>query len=535
MLAQYATAQNTVGTLTISSGVADGYTLFSAYKKTYLINNCGQVINEWISEYPPGNAVYLLENGSILRAGRVSDTRNFTFGGVGGVIEIFDWDGNLTWQYQYNDENYIQHHDVFPMPNGNVLILAAVKLTNQQALDAGRDPSKLVDNELYNEQILEVTPNGLNGADVVWEWNIIDHVVQDFDNTKDNFGNVADNPFKLDINFLNGRNGVANWLHINSIQYNEKLDQIVLSSRNLSELWIIDHSTTTAEAATSSGGTHGKGGDFLYRWGNPQSYDRGTELDRKLYGQHYPYIIPEGLENEGKIILFNNGINRDPEFSEVFIVNPPLKSLGVYELNNPDAFGPLQPDYIYSGTSTNNTDFYSSIVSSAQQLQNGNILICEGRSGEFFEIDSNDNIVWEYINPVSNNDGTISTQGDAPQATNLSFRAIKYPSNYKAFTGRDLTPKKPIENNFNLNSCNTLSSDTVVFEDLKIYPNPVSNLLTVKSNQKIDKLELYSILGKKVKVKEFSNNLNISNLSSGLYLLKIYSGNNSISKKIVKN
>ena len=65
------------------------------------------------------------------------------------------------------------------------------------------------------------------------------------------------------------------------------LDQIVLSNHNLSEIWIIDHSTTTLEAASHSGGNSGKGGDLLYRWGNPQAYDQGTGADQLLNHQQH--------------------------------------------------------------------------------------------------------------------------------------------------------------------------------------------------------------------------------------------------------
>ena len=61
----------------------------------------------------------------------------------------------------------------------------------------------------------------------------------------------------LNINYYNG-NGKKDWMHCNSIDYNESLQQIVIGSRSMSEFYIIDHSTTTTQASTGSGGIYGK-------------------------------------------------------------------------------------------------------------------------------------------------------------------------------------------------------------------------------------------------------------------------------------
>lgn len=527
-----AISQNTVGTILNTEEAAPGYTLFTANTETYLINNCGEVINQWSSTFPPGNAVYLLEDGSILRAGRTS-SGDITFGGQGGIIEKFDWDGNLTWQYLYDTSQMRQHHDIYPMPNGNVLILAATVMNNAESIQAGRNPALLPESELYNEQVIEVTPSGLNGAITVWEWNINDHLVQDFDATKDNFGDVGLSQGKLDINFLNGGSGGSNWLHMNSIQYHEALDQIVLSSRNLSEIYIIDHSTTSLEAASSSGGTYGNGGDFLYRWGNPQSYRQGDETDRLLYGQHFPYIIEDGLIDAGKMILFNNGNGRTPLFSDVYIFSLPESSPGFYNYTSNTSYAPMVPDYIYNDPTP--TEFYSSILSSAQRLPNGNTLICEGFNGRFFEIDQLDNKVWEYISPVNNNNGAIASQGDDPNGiANLSFRAIKYPLDYAAFNSRDVTPGGPIENNSSMNvTCSTLSLDQNDSFLISIYPNPTQNVININTKLNVDKIEVYDILGSKIN-QTYSTTIDLSQYRSGIYFLVIYSNSNQISKKIIK-
>lgn len=526
-------SQNTVGTISVNQNVYDGYTLFSSHKKTYLIDNCGKKINEWSSEYTPGNAVYLLPNGNILRTGREDGLSQVTIGGSGGIIEIFDWDGNLLWQYRYNADTYRQHHDVFPMPNGNVLILAATVMTKEEAIEAGRNPSLISTdtNTLFNEQIFEVEPIGSNDANIVWEWNIKDHLIQEFDSSKNNFGIVKDNPNKLDVNFLNGQTVSSNWLHINSIQYDELLDQIVISSRFMSEVWIIDHSTTTEEAATSTGGKYGKGGDILYRWGNPQSYQHGDESDRMLFGQHYPYYVRNtGTEFDDKIILFNNGFGRTPHYSEVNILTPPQSSPGNYVYDSGNSYGPVSLDYNYSDP-VDKENFFSSIVSGAQVLPNGNILVCQGINGYVFELDKDKNKVWEYIIPSNNILGTIFSQFETP-VSNLTFRATKYSKNYSAFNGRTIVTGDPIETNPDLTPCNVLSNeDFTAIENIK-FANPTNG--KIDFNLELDKITVYSILGKKLVEITKSKRIDFSNFKSGLYLLKLTKGNSNSVKKVIK-
>jgi len=120
--------QNTIGALRNDVGSYDGYTFFSpnASKETYLINNCGEVVHQWstngITDSTPAASVYLLENGNILRTGKITNP-DITFGGVGGKIELYDWDNNLLWEYTYSSTEISQHHDVYPLSNGNILML----------------------------------------------------------------------------------------------------------------------------------------------------------------------------------------------------------------------------------------------------------------------------------------------------------------------------------------------------------------------------------------------------------------------------
>ncbi len=523
-------SQNTVGALTNTTDSFNGYTLFApaASTETYLINNCGEIVNQWSSAYNPGNAVYLLENGNLLRAGRIANP-DVNFGGVGGRVELFDWDGNLLWGYDYSSTTVSQHHDVYPMPNGNVLMLAVTTMTEAEAIQAGRNPANIAQGKLFNEQILELEPSGATGANIVWEWNVKDHLIQDFDSSVDNHGVVADNPQLLDINFLGGSAGNANWLHYNSIQYNERLDQIVISSRLLNEIYIIDKSTTTAEAAGHTGGTRGKGGDFLYRWGNPIAYGQGTAADQKLFGQHYPHFIPDGLTDARKLILFNNGFSRTPSFSQIDIITPPEDSEGVYSYTTGTAYGPTVTDYTY--TAPTQTDFFSRILSSAQRLPNGNTLICDGDSGYFFEIDPSENIVWEYVNPVSTSG--ILTQGDTPTA-NLSFRVLRYAPDYPAFSGRDLTPGLPIEQNPDLSGCTVLGLEDNVLANTLLYPNPVNGTLQIQTESTVDKVQVFDLIGNLIRENTNRSSIDLADLSQGLYLVKIHSEEKTTTRKILK-
>jgi len=523
---------NTLGTISLTEEAYDGYTLFSSYKNTFLINNCGQVINQWSSDYLPGHSVYILPNGNLIRAGR-KDTSTITFGGVGGIVEMFDWDGNLVWEFVYSSDDYRLHHDIYPMPNGSILVLAATVMSNEETILAGRDPN-LVSGAgiLYNEQILEIKPIGTNDYSIEWEWNFNDHLIQDYDDTKNNYGVIEEHPEKLDINFLNDRIPAENWLHVNSIQYDETLDQIVISSRNLSELFIIDHSTTTEEASGDTGGTYGKGGDFLYRWGNPLAYRQGNEDNRTLFGQHFPHIIKPGLKDEGKIILFNNGTDREPAFSEVMIFSAPTTSPGIYTYEPDSSYGPEAAEFTYSSNEDNN--FTSGILSGAIRLPNENLLICDGNSGRLFEITATNDIVWNYIIPMNNTTGEISTQGDVLESGNSTFRGIKYSTDYEGFTGKDVTPGDPIESNFNLNTCLSLSTDNLLNNNITIYPNPVIDLININTSLTILEVEIYDVLGKRLNyIKVNNRKIDVSGVNSGVYILKIKTEIGIILKKIL--
>lgn len=188
----------------------------------------------------------------------------------------------------------------------------------------------------------------------------------------------------------------ADWMHTNAIAYNAELDQIAISVRTFDEIWIIDHSTTTAEAASSNGGRQGKGGDLLYRWGNPAAYGMGTLEDRILVGQHDVQWIADGQLGAGGLMVFNNGRDRseEEEWSSIEEWWPPRTKAGAYLREEGMAFGPSASTWVY--TAPEKTDFFSSFISGVQRLPNGNTLICSGASGLLFEVQPTGEIVWEW-------------------------------------------------------------------------------------------------------------------------------------------
>ena len=249
-------AQN-VGTLSNQAASVNGYTLFSPNPdtNTYLIDNCGHLMHRWSSSYYPALSAYLLEDGSLLRTCRLNN-QTFTQGGSGGRIERYDWDGNLIWEFNFSNAQYCQHHDIEYLDNGHILILATELKTQAECIAAGRDPNLLQDGKIWAEFVVEIAPVGTDSGTVVWEWHSWDHMVQNYDMTKSNYQAQANIPNKFNLNYV-GNNSKADWMHANSIDYNASLDQIVLCSKKWSELWVIDHSTTTAEAQGETGGNAG--------------------------------------------------------------------------------------------------------------------------------------------------------------------------------------------------------------------------------------------------------------------------------------
>jgi hypothetical protein len=355
--------------------------------QTHLIDLSGTKVKTYDFDHAAGRSTYLLQDGSVLQPIFDVDGQ-FAFGGAGGRIQRVNTNNVVVWDFLYSTFGRQQHHDIEPMPNGNVLLIAWERKTAADAVALGK--TNLDGAEMWPTVVVEVEPVGLNGGNVVWEWRLWDHMIQESDPAKPIYGAVADHPELVDINIGTAVNG--SWDHANSIDYDPVRDEIVLSCHRLSEVIVIDHSTTTAEAASHSGGNRGKGGDILYRWGNPANY--GATGGRQIFGVHTANFIDAGLPGAGNIIYYGNG-NRSGstnDFSSAVEIVPPIDGSGDYVLNPGEAYGPAAPEWSYSDPAT----LYSPRFGSAVRMPNGNTLISEGLGGWIFEVTQAGTIIWEY-------------------------------------------------------------------------------------------------------------------------------------------
>lgn len=457
----------TVGVVARDVGTDEGANLFSVGKETYLIDEDGRVIHEWRNKRVNFTA-YLLPNGNLLRDG--NDTvlsPLFHAGGAAGFVEEVTWDNELVWHWEAQPrDEFLTHHDLQPLPNGNVLVLLWRRVLKQEAMAAGRRAELLPDGEMWDNLVYELKPNGKGGADVVWKWSVFDHLVQDADPSAANYvEDLSLHPNRMDINYCpvggkaacrnqellkspaaagSGKTGEKDWAHVNCVSYCPERDVVVMSMNIFSEIWVVDHSTTTEEAASNRGGRHGRGGDLLWRYGNPMVYRRGTRMDRVLFCQHAAQVL-----DNGNIICFNNGRRPDRHWSSVDEIKPKMVD-GKFAQPEPGKTFEGELVWSYGPSNGKAGSFYCTHISSCQRLPNGNTLVVMGPQGIAFEVTPGKQEVWRYISPVAQIEPTSDAplvafvrQGEQRTAGKFSlFYFRRYPLAYTGIKGNDQTSTK---------------------------------------------------------------------------------------------
>lgn len=353
--------------------VDDNYVLVNdaTSNSAYLMDKRSEKLYDFeLNDKRIGNDVQLLPDGRLLAMLEADDPK-IKIGGFGGLIQVLENDGSVLWSYEYSSEDYIAHHDAELLPNGNIIFQIWERKKAEEALDAGYT----LEVDVFPDGIIEVNPDN---DEIVWEWRAWNHLIQEHDATKSNFGVIADNPQLININYITDEKGDI--MHANGIAYDANKDVIYLSANFFSEVWVIDHSTTTEEAASNTGGNYGKGGNLLYRFGNPGAYNNQNGPVRFDHN-HYPNLLSG--EDEGKMLIFANGMS--------------IGRSTVYELQLPSSFelepnADNEPEVLWSFT---NDSLFSGKVSGAVKLPNGNRLITEGDSG-YWEVTEEGTVVWRF-------------------------------------------------------------------------------------------------------------------------------------------
>jgi len=486
----------------------NGYALYNQQNSStvYLIDKDANIAHTWSCNTNGNYAVLLKEDGNIVR-GSVNNGNQLNGAAVGGKLQEYDPNGIMVWEFVYSSSQYVQHHDIEIMPNGNVLFVAWEVKTPAELTQAGYDGGN---SDKWPTHIVEIQPSGLT-ANIVWEWHIWDHMVQDFDASKDNFGVVAAHPELMDINGISGGGpggGGGDWFHVNGINYNAELDQIVFTSRFASEFYIIDHSTTTAEAAGHTGGNSGMGGDFIYRWGNPSNY--GAPGAQTIPGPvHDPrWIKDDGRINGGYIQFFNNEGNNGN--STVDAIEAPVDGYN-YTLVPGQAYGPST--YTWRHDCIDNANGQSA----SDKLSNGNTFV--NLSNEYmYEVDSNDNVVWQY-----------------PEGPAKAFRyECTYPG-IQILMGVDCNCDpggaayidscgECVDGNTGLSPCVVISIETASATDgLVVFPNPSTGNFELSglgeaANYRVQVSDMY---GHTVLALSNEGNIDLSGKSAGVYFIRV--------------
>jgi hypothetical protein len=329
----------------------------------YLIDLEGNVVHTWQMPYPPGMSGYLTERGTLFYNGRTPEESFLSrFPFKAGVVLEADWNGKVLWEVRHPDH----HHYGILLRNGNVLVHCMGQVPDNIAR---RVSGGMVEGTMQSGAY---APRPHSDADKMYSDYLAEvtrsgQAVWEW-RTWDHLDPVTD--------------GIAEvqaprtlWAHGNSVQ--ELPDGDILAS----------YRPTSTVIRISR-----KMGQILWKLGPPT-----------VAGQHAPTLLANG-----NILIFDNGVHRLDDampYSRVIEVNPATNQI-VWKYQDKPAW-----------------NFFSPRMGMAQRLPNGNTLITESSFGRFFEVTSQGEIVWEYVNPFF---GKPFFGGPPGSESNWVFRALRY-------------------------------------------------------------------------------------------------------------
>jgi hypothetical protein len=483
-----------------------------------------------------GNSVYsnyLMKGGYFWRTlKQPSGVTGLSGGGMHGRIQKYDWNGNLLWEYTHADPTYHMHHDHCPLPNGNVLVISYETKTSAEIVAAGGTYNATA----WFEKIMEIQPTGLNTQNIVWEWHLWDHICQKADPNKPNYvSSTLDNPQLWDI----GKVASKDFAHMNGIDYDSVRNQVIFSCHFTNEFYIVDRGTTTAEAAGHTGGTMGKGGDFLYRYGKPSNY--GSTAATAISTLHDAHVVKVGPLKD-YVGFFHNDATSSA--SAIDYVQLPRSGNG-YTITPGSAFTPTTYTKRFSPSINSNN------MSSCEEFPNGNIMVASALQSTIKEIDSTGAIIWTY-----------AAGGTIPQAHRFDMCKISLnpPTTPNIVqTGQELTvpnvPGYTYQWLYNGNSVGTTNNvtagtnyglytlivtdsfycsspqaaigyyptgiETIVHNKFNFYPNPSQGVLNIEAIEGAKYLQVIDATGRVKLTTKFTTTLWVNDMPNGNYFLRV--------------
>ena len=374
---------------------------------THLIDMDGNEVHRWHHVGLPGEVIDpKLVGGKrghvFLQLSEIADPRGGIF--TNRTVGELDWDGNTVWEWgtQAPGGAARQNHDWQRLPNGNTLLLVTIPHAVKE----------IGPKEIGDQAIDEVTPDG----ELVWQWVAGDHLKE--------FGFSAEGMRYLRERVRRNPPEPYGYLEINDMQVlgaNHWFDEgdkrfdpenIMIDTRKGNVVLIIERKTGKVVWRL---GPYFEGSEY-----SPDQRIGNKTLPRpvdQISGQHDAHIIPEGLPGAGHLLLF------DDEGGAGF----PPAALGIYAGSRILEIDPVKKEIVwqYNGENSGRPTwtFFSSFVSSARRLPNGNTLIDEGMNGRIFQITPDGTIVWEYVTPYVGR----STMAGKPFANSLTYRAQPVP------------------------------------------------------------------------------------------------------------
>jgi hypothetical protein len=388
----------------------NGYTVLSplATQQAIVVDMNGTVVKRWDGfNNSAGGPARVFPGGFVIAAGGARPPHQES-------LELIqrDFEGNVVWRFSRNEEvktregstiwSARQHHDWqrqslpagYYSPEGTPPV--AEGSTTLLLTHTDRTQPKVTDRPLEDDRLIEVSWKG----EIGWEWVASDHV--------DELGFAPD--ARAVIKAAPGFNDARasfDWLHLNSATYvgpNRWFDQgdtrfapnnVIISSREASVVAIVS-----------------RDGRIVWRLGPDFTASKELRAIRQIIGQHHAHLIPRGLPGAGNLLVFDNGGASGYGFANP--VAPDGRGAFARATSRVLEINPVTLELVWSYS---NPRFYSSNISGAQRLPNGNTLITAGTGGRIFEVAPDGTIVWEYLYPLFSGAGV----------SNAVYRAYRLP------------------------------------------------------------------------------------------------------------